>query len=103
MATLARGAWPGNVRELRNYLERCLVLEDESPPEAVEASTTSAASVDATLVYAEARKRALEDFERRYLQALLALHEGKVAAAAKAAEIDRVYLYKLLHRHGLKR
>src|SRR5262249_36188610 len=31
LARLARAAWPGNVRELRNYLERCLVLEEPLP------------------------------------------------------------------------
>jgi two-component system response regulator GlrR len=106
MAALARASWPGNVRELRNYLERCLVLEDDSPVEDASHATTApgeGVAVDATKTYADARRIALDDFERRYAQALLALHQGKVAAAARAADMDRVYLYKLLHKHGLKR
>jgi len=31
MARLARHDWPGNVRELRNYVERCIVLEEAAP------------------------------------------------------------------------
>jgi transcriptional regulator of acetoin/glycerol metabolism len=32
----------------------------------------------------------------------MAAHGGKVLQAAAAARISRVYLYKLLVRHGLK-
>jgi DNA-binding NtrC family response regulator len=101
IATLQRAAWPGNVRELRNYLERCLVFQEPLP--IGEAATPPAGeTVDATLSYDEARRRALDQFERRYIEGLLRLHHGKVAAAARAAGIDRVYLYRLMRRHGLK-
>ena len=102
LANLARSAWPGNVRELRNYLERCLVFEEQVPlgdheqevgPQAIQA-------IDAKIPYAEARRQALDGFEKGYVQALLDLHGGKVATAARAAGIDRVYLYRLMRRHG---
>jgi DNA-binding NtrC family response regulator len=99
-AALGHHAWPGNVRELRNYLERCLVMEQPLP--LADGAPAGGSSVDATLRYAEARRRALDDFERRYLEALLALHKGKVSHAARAADMDRVYLYKLLDRHKLR-
>jgi DNA-binding NtrC family response regulator len=111
LGMLMGAAWPGNVRELRNYLERCLVLEEVVPvDDAVAASTAAAPAgstpealpIDAKLPYAEARRRALDDFERRYATALLALHQGKVTAAAQAAGIDRVYLHRLLRRHGIR-
>jgi DNA-binding NtrC family response regulator len=57
--------------------------------------------VDASVPYAEARDRVLSDFERRYFEALLRAHDGKVSRAAAAAGLDRRYLYRLLHRHGL--
>jgi two-component system, NtrC family, response regulator GlrR len=105
IATLGRSAWPGNVRELRNYLERCLVFQEALPlpAEPLEGpSVNQSQPVDARLPYADARKRAIDSFERAYAQALLQLHQGRVAAAAAAAGMDRVYLYKLLRRHGLK-
>jgi DNA-binding NtrC family response regulator len=105
LATLAHAAWPGNVRELRNYLERCLVFEEAlplAPAPAAPGAPEARAAVDARQPYAEARKLALDVFEHDYLEALLALHQGRVAAAAAAAGMDRVYLYKLLRRHGLK-
>jgi two-component system, NtrC family, response regulator GlrR len=116
LGQLQRAAWPGNVRELKNYLERCVVLEDSSlpgsdgprAPASVEGSgaaagTTEAGPIpDVDLPLQEARRRAIEDFERRYLVKLLDRHRGKVARAAVAAGIDRVYMYKLLRRYGLK-
>jgi two-component system response regulator GlrR len=101
LSTLGRAAWPGNVRELRNYLERCLVFE-EALPLPSETVPPPEHQVDARLPYAEARKRAIDGFERAYAEQLLQLHQGKVALASAAAGIDRVYLYKLLRRHGLK-
>ena len=98
---LAGHPWPGNVRELRNYIERCLVLAERQPlaaasPADVEAGHGPPASLRS------ARDRALMQFERQYLEALLAHHSGNVSAAARTAGIDRKYLYKLLWKHGLK-
>jgi len=101
IANLQHAAWPGNVRELRNHIERCLVLQAALP--AVEAPNGSReVQVDPNVPYAEARRRAIDGFERAYLGALLRQYKGTVAQAAAAAGIDRVYLYRLLRRHGLK-
>jgi DNA-binding NtrC family response regulator len=102
-ATLQRSAWPGNVRELRNYIERCLVFNEALPqPDGAQSEGAQAPVVDARMTYAEARRKHLDEFERAYLDALLRMHQGKVAQAAQAADLDRVYLYKLLRRHGVK-
>jgi DNA-binding NtrC family response regulator len=102
--SLQRSAWPGNVRELRNYVERCLVFQDALPAPDAAPSTppTGGLHIDPRLPYAEARRRAIDEFEQQYLQALLRLHQGKVSNAATAADVDRVYLYKLMRRHNIK-
>jgi DNA-binding NtrC family response regulator len=120
LAQLAGSAWPGNVRELRNHLERCLVMQDAvpigdepeaepvtpaprapaAPPAAPPPSTPPGA--DPSLPFVEARERALAAFEREYLEALLARHGGRTVRAAAAAGIGRIYLYKLLKKHGLR-
>src|SRR5262249_22778336 len=88
--------WPGNVRELRNYLERCLVLDESVVPGGAPVPDT------AFLPFAEASKLAQASFERAYLEALLEHTHGKVAAAAQLAQVNRVSLYRMLRRHGLK-
>lgn len=98
---MEQGAWPGNVRELRNYLERCLVFDD-APPPSVDGAISGYSGVDPRLSFAEARKRALDGFETAYVTGLLSLHAGNVRAAASAAGINRVYLYRLARRHGLR-
>ena len=107
---LAAHPFAGNVRELRNLLERALVLEDafegamsmQRSLDELDDSNGSALP-DITLSYAEARSRVLDDFERRWLAALLASHGGNVAAAARAAGMARPYLHRLLQRHGITR
>jgi len=109
LADLKRGAWPGNVRELRNHLERCLVFQEALPidagsaaPQAAAGSSSGEPAVNPREPYAVARRRAIDAFERAYVRELLALHNGKVSPAATSAEVDRVYLYKLARRHGLR-
>jgi DNA-binding NtrC family response regulator len=98
LADLVRHPWPGNVRELRNHLERCLVFQDAGRlPEPEHAAPAPGSSP-----YADARRRALDEWERSYLDGLLRRFPGKVAQAAAAAGLDRAYLYKLLRKHGLK-
>ena len=55
-----------------------------------------------TLPFKEARDRATRVFEHAYLTDLLDQHAGNVTAAARAAGVDRIYLYRLLWRHGLR-
>jgi len=102
---LARYSWPGNVRELRNYLERCVVAGEVVTPEP-RAPTTPAPNtapvVDAARSFRAARDDWNAAFEREYLTALVAAHGGNIRAAAASAGIDRVYLYRLLWKHGLR-
>jgi DNA-binding NtrC family response regulator len=89
-----RHTWPGNVRELRNRVERAIVLHD---------SDISAVRDGGVMrSYGEAREAALSAFERTFLTGLMARAKGNVSEAARLARMDRVYLGKLLRKHGLK-
>jgi DNA-binding NtrC family response regulator len=99
---LAAHSWPGNVRELRNYLERCIVMRGPQPVGTDELAGAPPVIADATEPFKTARERWVRAFERAYLVDLLKRHDNNVAVAARAAGIDRVHLYRLLWRHGLK-
>jgi DNA-binding NtrC family response regulator len=94
IAALSAKQWPGNVRELKNAVERVLALG---------ASSLMPGAKDEALDFHGSREQALKAFERSYLEALLARHDGNASAAAREAGIARSYLYKLLDSHGLKR
>ena len=47
----------------------------------------------------EARRAALDDLDRRYLDALLSACDGNVSAAARRAGVARSYLHRLLSTH----
>ena len=104
LADLSHSAWPGNVRELRNYLERCALFHGPLPLDEAARPAEQAAHAEHAMPsgpYTVARRQAIDDFERRYLEALLARHGGRVAQAAGEAGVDRVYLYRLMRKHGL--
>jgi two-component system, NtrC family, response regulator GlrR len=94
---LAAAAWPGNVRELRNYVESCLVFREPLPLGDGHAGDQA----EEHQPFSHARRLALAEFERRYLQALLGRHPGDTLAAAREAQIDRAYLYRMLRRHRM--
>jgi len=102
--------WPGNVRQLRNYVERCVALDDATlptnldtmPPPPSGAPLDGIDAVDITQPLKFARERCVGNFERRYLEALLRKHNNNVSAAARAAEVDRIHFYRLLWKHGLR-
>jgi DNA-binding NtrC family response regulator len=105
--------WPGNVRELRNVLERAAVLahaSGESVLREVTIHPTRAASptgksfvYEPGISYREARTRVEHEFEAQFADSLLEAHGGNVAAASRAAKMDRKYLADLIRKHGLRR
>lgn len=103
-ALLAQYSWPGNVRELRNVIERVVNLGEEALPEmAVQADALPPVldGKNLELPFKEAKESLIEGFERDYLKCLLERCDSNVSRASREAGIARVYLRKLLRKHGL--
>ena len=108
MAALRAHDWPGNVRELRNVLERATALTSEGGTVdmhllGLEEPRTdqSTPPVDINSPFKEAKDTLIQAWEREYVSALMAKHEGNVSSAARSGGLDRVYLHRLLKKHGL--
>jgi DNA-binding NtrC family response regulator len=99
LADLAGCGWPGNVRQLRSHLERCAALGEVSTPDALDGAQPA---IDVSQPLRLARETWVSAFERSYLEALLARHRNNVSAAARAAGVDRIHMYRLLWKHGLR-
>jgi transcriptional regulator of acetoin/glycerol metabolism len=84
--------WPGNLRELRQVLLRAVATADGGPLKITIEAASSAPSL---------RDRR-DQSERDTLVELLQRHGGNVSAAARAAEVDRRHLHRLLKKHGLR-
>ncbi|RQS71534.1 sigma-54-dependent Fis family transcriptional regulator [Burkholderia sp. Bp8963] len=107
---LNRHAWPGNVRELENLIQREYVLagdarhidltpaDDGSGPVAL-----FPAPVSADESFKAAKARAVAEFERTYMFALLSRSGGNLSLASRLSGKDRSDIGKLLRKHGIER
>ena len=115
-------AWPGNVRELYNAVLHHAALGDLADDQALLSSRAEAGDPPAEpaaagervtrhddivetviasgMAFPQARQKVLEDFEERYVDAMLAKHEHNISKAAAAAGIARRYFYTIRTRRG---
>jgi transcriptional regulator with PAS, ATPase and Fis domain len=98
VARLEEYAWPGNVRELYNAIARQIAVGEMGLGATPAARAPAAAGGDfledtlaQELPFPRARDRVLDEFERRYVERVLARHGGNVARAAAASGIARRY------------
>ncbi len=103
IARANRHTWPGNVRELRNAVERAVLLPNhpsafETPPKK---EGEGFAQIDIEVPFKVAKQKLVDEFDRRYLKELLEAHDGNISAAARAAGIERMSIYKMIRRLGL--
>ena len=102
-ARAQRHGWPGNVRELRNAIERACLLPNhptlgfEAPPK----KEGTFGEVDIDVPFKVAKQKLVDEFDRKYLEQLLEAHDNNISAAARAAGIERMSIYKMIRRLGL--
>lgn len=120
LAALQTYEYPGNVRELVHIIERvCLLAKDatiglELLPEEVAGHFQAMTRGETKPTFVEytndelkrakdiAAKQSMQEVEFQFLKELLNRYDGNVAKAAKAADIQRTYLHRLVSKHGLR-
>jgi DNA-binding NtrC family response regulator len=112
LARLAAHPWPGNVRELRNAVERAAVLAAGEEvgaadlalpdPDAAAAAFPDAAAAPAGVPFGEAKRGAMERFERSYLLRALRAHGGNVSRTAESIGMVRQSLQQKIRELGLR-
>ncbi len=130
MRELLTRPWRGNVRELRNFVDRARALgatealamsSQRDIVAAPDVSTAASASrlpgstssnpppttmslTDTRMfeqAYKDFRETWIDSGEKEYVRRLLLRHDRNVAAAAREAEVDRTYIYRLIRKHEL--
>lgn len=104
--------WPGNIRELENLISREYLIAGTSVihiQSALEHSDERRIHTDrrlenvTALNFSQAKRLAISEFERSYLDKILTTTEGNVTRAAKLVGKERRSLGKLLKKHGIDR
>ncbi len=103
LQSLQAYAWPGNVRELENVIERAVVLckgryitRVELPPKLLVAAAAPSAGYRPMPL-----RDALEEPEKRILEAALQANGWNRQLTAEQLGINRTTLYKKIKRYGL--
>jgi DNA-binding NtrC family response regulator len=112
LARLTRHAWPGNGRELRNVVEQAAVLasgpaideEDLRLPATADLGEGFAAAgpPGSDGSFSDAKRNAVEHFERSFLLAALRAHDGNVSRTAAAIGMVRQSLQQKIRELGLR-
>jgi DNA-binding NtrC family response regulator len=93
--------WPGNVRELENRIQQMVVWSEHETIHnvnlvTVDAPTPMVMPTDGS--FKEEKRRLIENFERDYVERMLARTHGNVSEAARLAGIDRKSFFDLTKR-----
>jgi len=103
LQALATHRWPGNVRELQHTIERAVLLAHGPLLTAADLALggQDAAAPQPDSFHA-AKSRVVRQFERDFIEQLLAQHGGNVTHAAQAAKKNRRAFFELMRKHRIE-
>jgi two-component system response regulator HydG len=103
-AHLESHAWPGNVRELQNAIARYLAMGELALAEPGATPSPDRDYLDGIiergLPFVVGRQHVVGEYERRYVERVLAQHCGHVGRASAASGIGRRYFQRIRSRSG---
>ncbi len=108
LALLEAHDFPGNMRELEHVVEHAVIMctghevQPDDLPSALRSPEAPPSDPERRPTLKELREQWLAPLEREYLTNLLREHQGNVARAAVEADVNKVTLYRLLKKHGLR-
>jgi transcriptional regulator with PAS, ATPase and Fis domain len=91
--------WPGNVRELAHSIERAVLMADAT---ATAVSSRHLGLQGGRTTEATAEALSLEEAERVFIEKVLARHGGDVRLAAEQLGMSRSALYRRLQQYGVR-
>ena len=103
LSWLDRYQWPGNIRELENLVHREFLLADGSTISILAPTSVSVTTDTTGLNFRQAKHRAIEDFECRYLSQLMGRAKGIVSVAARISGTERRHLGRLLKKYRISK
>jgi DNA-binding NtrC family response regulator len=95
-------SWPGNVRELGSVIENALCHCPGAHLTATDFGQLKRDRFDG-LSYNDARRKAIDEFQREYIAGLMRATRGNVTAAANLADIPRQTLHRIMRDLGIRR
>jgi two-component system response regulator HydG len=98
---LLRYGWPGNVRELENAMERAVALARGSRVEVEDLADDVRRQAFPRPVVDPGTVRPLEEVEKEYILAVLALNDGNQTHTAEQLRISAATLYRRLKSYGM--
>jgi len=109
LARLARHPWPGNVRELRNVVEQAAVMASGDAIEVDDLRLDAGAGLpvadlapEQAATFTDAKRLAVERFERDYLLRALRQNGGNISRTAEAIGMVRQSLQQKIRELGLR-
>lgn len=89
--------WPGNVRELENLIERAIVLSNNSILDESDFDFDKDKNIFKNDIFQlKSLKDAINDFKREYIIKALKINNYNQTKTAKALDIERTYLVRLI-------
>ncbi len=102
MHILLAHTWPGNVRELESVIERAVIFSQGADVRAEDIIIEDRPSTTSALAsFKAAKAKAVEQFEKTYLQELLRANEGNITKAARQAQKNRRAFWELIRKHDI--